>query len=86
MKKCRRSVKEQHYIRASLDIWPKLPETRREGFRALIAAIAHTPEESRALFDVLVKDRAPEAVSRKTAVPIGRIYDMKREFYERAEV
>ena len=86
MKKCRRSVKEQLYIRASLDIWPKLPETRREGFRALIDSVAKTPEESRALFDVLVKDRAPEAVSRKTAVPIGRIYDMKREFYDRAEV
>lgn len=84
MKNCRRSVKEQRYIWAALEIWNKLPEQRRANWLELIGDVADSPEESRALFEVLVKEKTPEAVSGKMLVPLGRVYDMKREFYERA--
>ena len=83
MKNCKRSVKEQRYIWAALEIWNKLPDKRRADFRALIGEIADSPEESRALFEVLVKEKTPEEVSGKMLVPVGRVYDMKREFYDR---
>lgn len=79
-------MKEQRYIWAALEIWPKLSDTRRAGFRALIGEIADTPEEGRALFELLTKDAAPERVSIRTGVGLGRLYDMKREFYDRAEM
>ena len=83
MKNCKRSVKEQRYIWAALEIWNKLPEKRRAELRELIGEIADSPEESRALFEVLVKEKTPEEVSGKMLVPVGRVYDMKREFYDR---
>lgn len=79
-------MKEQRYIWAAMEVWPKLSEERRTGYRALIGEIANTPEEGRALFEVLVRDKTPEMMSMKTAVPVGRIYDMKRAFYDRAEM
>ena len=86
MKNCRRSVKEQRYIWAALEIWNKLPEKRRANFRELIGDIAVSPEESRALFEVLTKERSAESICEKMMVPIGRLYEMKREFYDRAEM
>ena len=86
MKNCRRSVKEQRYIWAALEIWNRLPEQRRADYRALIGEIADSPEESRALFEVLTKEKTTEAVSGKTLVPVGRVYEMKREFYDRADM
>lgn len=83
MKNCKRSVKEQRYIWAALEIWNKLPEKRRAELRELIGNIADSAEESRALFEVLVKEKTPEEVSGKMLVPVGRVYDMKREFYDR---
>ena len=47
MKNCRRSVKEQRYIWAALEIWNKLPDKRRADFRALIG---RSFEQSRELF------------------------------------
>lgn len=84
MKNCRRSVKEQRYIWAALEIWNKLPDKRRADFRTLIGDIADSPEESRALFEILTKEKSPESISEKMLVPLGRLYDMKREFYDRA--
>lgn len=86
MKNCRRSVKEQRYIWAALQIWSKLPEKRRAVMTALIDKLAVSAEEGRALFEVLVKEKDPDAVSRKTMVTVGRIYELKREFYEQAEL
>ena len=83
MKNCKRSVKEQRYIWAALEIWNKLPEKRRAELRELIGNIADSAAESRALFEVLVKEKTPEEVSGKMLVPVGRVYDMKREFYDR---
>ena len=79
-------MKEQRYIWAALEIWNRLPEQRRAGFRALIVEIADTTEEGRALFEILTKDKKPAAVSGKKQVPVNRLYDMKREFYDRAEM
>jgi len=86
MKSCKRGVKEQRYIWAALEIWNKLPDKRRADFRALIGEIADSPEESRALFELLTKEKSPESISGKTMVPVGRLYEMKRDFYDRAQL
>lgn len=37
--------------------------------------------EGRALIAVLLKNKSPETVSRETSVPVGRIYELRRNFY-----
>ena len=83
---CRRSAEEQRYIWATLQIWQRLPYARRESIRSLIARVAQTPEEGRALYDVMVRAAAPSSVSRRTKVPLQRIYALRRDFYERFEI
>ena len=78
---CARSTGEQRYIWAALAIWRRLPEARREEIRGLIARIADTPAEGRALYDVLVRGAAPQAVCARTGVQLARVYAMRREFY-----
>ena len=53
---CGRPAAEQRYILAMLRVFAQLPPERREAVRALIACLAETPEEGRALFG------APEAL------------------------
>ncbi len=86
IKDCRRSREEQRYIWAALGIWNRLPERRREEMRGLIGAVAAEPTESRALYDVLVRGCAPQAVSSRTGVPVTRLYAMRREFFERVRI
>ena len=81
--KCRRPVKEQRYIWAQMQVWDRLPVERRDAVRALIGRIARTPEEGRALFDVAVRGATPQSASMSTGVPLGQVYGMRREFYER---
>ena len=57
IKGCRRSAEEQRFIFSTLNIWKTLPEPRREEIRELIAQIAESPLEGRAMFDVLVRGR-----------------------------
>ena len=83
---CRRSVEEQRYIWSMLGIWDRLSGERRETARGLIGEIAASPLESRALFDVLIRGFTPQSVSTRTRVPIRRLYDMRREFYERYRI
>ena len=83
MRRCRRSEGEQRFIWAALEIWNRLPERSRETARELIAQIAKTPPEGRALYDVLARGITPQAVSARTGVQLGRLYDMRCEFYDR---
>ena len=83
---CHRTAAEQRYIWATLRIWQRLPPARREAIRSLIGRIARTPAEGRALYDVAVRASPPTTVSGRTGVPILRIYELRREFYERFEI
>ena len=66
---CGRPAAEQRYILAMLRVFAQLPPERRETVRALIACLAETPEEGRALFGVLVQQKTREAGL--AIVPIG---------------
>ena len=81
-----RTPSEQRYIWSTLEIWKKLPEKRREELRELIGSIADTAPEGRALYDVLVRGKPPQAVSAGTGVTLARIYGMRREFYDRCRI
>jgi len=81
-----RTASEQRYIWSMLEIWKKLPEPRREEVRGLIGSIAATAPEGRALFDVLVRGRPPQVVSAGTGVTLSRVYEMRREFYDRCRI
>ena len=83
MAKCRRSAAEQRYIWDMMQIWNKLPMDRKESVRRLIAEIARTPEEGRSLFDVAVRCATPQSVSLRIGLPIRRVYELRKEFYER---
>ena len=80
---CGRSVKEQRYIWAQMQIWDRLPMERKNAVRALIGRIARTPEEGRSLFDVAVRGLTPQIASMRSGVTLMRVYDLRREFYER---
>ena len=83
LKGCRRSGPEQRYIWSVLEIWSTLPESRREEIRALIGQLAATPAEGRAMYDVLVRRLSPQTVNCRTGVSVQRIYELRRQFYER---
>lgn len=83
---CRRKVREQKYIFAMLGAWDSLPLERRAELRLLISSVCSGAEEERALFDVLVRQREPEAAAARTGITIRRLYALRREFYERAEI
>lgn len=81
--RCRRTPSEQQYIRASMRIFTKLPAERQEAARQLIAELADTPEEGRALYDVLVRGFAPSRVSERTGITVHRLYRLREGFYDR---
>lgn len=86
IKHCHRSVQEQRYIWAMLGAWDSLPEDRRRGLLNLMERLAHSETECAALFMVLVRGQSPETVSAKYFIPVRRLYELRREFYERAAV
>ncbi len=83
---CRRSVEEQRYIWAALQVFGRLPPPRREKIRALIGRVARTPTEGRALYDVTVRGLTPQSVSRRTGLPLLRLYELRRAFYDQFEI
>ena len=83
MARCRRTPAEQQYIWAAMRVWNKLPPQRREEVRALIGRIARTPEEGRTLYDMVVRDATPQSVYLRIGVPLRRVYELRREFYEK---
>jgi len=80
--RCRRTAAEQQYIWATMRVWNKLPPRRREEVRELIGQIARTPEEGRTLYDMVVRDATPQSVYLRIGVPLRRVYELRREFYE----
>ena len=66
---CGRPAAEQRYILAMLRVFAQLPPERREAVRALIACLAETPEEGRALFGVLVQQKTLEAAAGAAGAP-----------------
>ena len=82
LKGCRRSWPEQRYIFSLLEIWGALSEAKREEIRTLIGALAATPVEGRALYDVLVRQRSPQSVNFRTGVSVQRLYELRRRFYD----
>lgn len=46
-----------------------------------IESTAKGQAEGRALIAVLLKNKSPETASRETSVPVGRIYELRRNFY-----
>ena len=83
MRGCRRTPSEQRYIWAAMEVFARLPEERRAAARELVAEIARSPVEGRALFDVAVRGIVPQAVSARTGVSVQRLYRMREEFYDR---
>ena len=81
--RCRRTAAEQQYIWAAMRVWNRLPPQRREEVRALIGRIARTPEEGRTLYDMMVRDATPQSVYLRIGVPLRRVYELRREFYEK---
>ena len=84
IRECGRSDPEQRYIWARLAVFSRLPAERQEEIRALIGELTDSPEEGRALFSVLVRGKVPQIVSQRTGVSTGRLYELRRLFYERA--
>ncbi len=83
LKGCRRPPEEQRLIWSYLGAWRTLSPARQETVRELIADIARSPLEGRALYDVLVRGAAPQTVNFRLGISVQRIYSMRREFYDR---
>lgn len=78
-------MKEQRVVWAILEAYKHLPEEGRSEIRSLTADIGRTVPEKKALFDMLTKGTAPEVVSSRTGIQRWRLYEMRTEFYERAQ-
>lgn len=84
--RCRRSVREQRYIRAKLDLWNKLPAAEREEIRRLIDEIALGSVERVALTAVVLRGVSPRTAAEQYRIGKGRAYQMHREFLERVKL
>lgn len=60
----------------------QLPPERREAVRALIACLAETPEEGRALFGVLVQQKTLEAAAGAAGVSPRKLSRLRKKFLE----
>ena len=79
---CGRPAAEQRYILAMLRVFAQLPPERREAVRALIACLAETPEEGRALFGVLVQQKTLEAAAGAAGVSPRKLSRLRKKFLE----
>ena len=84
--RCSRTVAEQKFIRAKLDLWKKLPELERERIREQIEAIARGGVERAALEAVLLRGVSPRTASERYRLDKGRVYEMQREFLEKVKL
>jgi len=79
---CRRTEAEQRYIFSTLEIFPRLGESRRQEIRALIERLTEGPTEARALFALLVRGEVLHKIGESTGISYRRLYRLRREFYE----
>ena len=63
-------------------VFAQLPPERREAVRALIACLAETPEEGRALFGVLVQQKTLEAAAGAAGVSPRKLSRLRKKFLE----
>ena len=83
---CARSVREQRFIRAKLDLWNKLPETERESIRELIDRIACGSVERVALTAVVLRGVNPRIAAEQYCLGPSRVYQMQKEFLEKVQL
>ena len=75
------AVWQQRIIHAFLEAYRNLPPPEQENIRKTIETTVRGQAEGRALVAVLLKNKTPETASRETSVPVGRVYQLRREFY-----
>lgn len=75
------AVWQQRIVHAFLEAYRNLPPPAQDEIRKTIESTAKGQAEGRALIAVLLKNKSPETVSRETSVPVGRIYELRRNFY-----
>ena len=83
IRNCRRPAwaQEMTYLTVMhLDWMP--PAIRSEAY-GLIQQIARDSTEGRALFELLTKDKTVDAVYERFRISKTRLYQMRKEFYER---
>ena len=80
--RCGRTVKEQRYIRARLDLWEKLPKDERQAIRDQIWKIAQGGVERSALEAVVIRGVNPRVAAERYQLDKGRVYQMQRAFLE----
>jgi len=80
---CARSVREQRYIRAKLDLWNQLPAAERENIRDLIDRISVGGVERVALTAVVIRGVSPKTSAQRNRLSERRVYSMWREFLEK---
>ncbi len=83
---CARSVREQRFIRAKLDLWRMLPKEERESITELIDRISMGSVERVALTAVILKGVSPRIAAERYRIGKGRVYAMQREFYEKVKL
>ncbi|MBR6839143.1 MAG: hypothetical protein IKM82_00970 [Oscillospiraceae bacterium] len=83
---CSRSVREQRYIRAKLDLWNQLPREEREAIRDLIDSISEGGVERVALTAVVIRGVSPKTSAQRNRLSERRVYSMWREFLERVKL
>ena len=75
------AVWQQRIVPAFLEAHRNLPPPAQDEIRKTIENTAKGQAEGRALIAVLLKHKSPETASRETSVPVGRIYELRRNFY-----
>ena len=75
------AVWQQRIVHAFLEAYRNLPPPAQDDIRKTIESTAKGQAEGRALIAVLLKNKSPETASRETSVPVGRIYELRRNFY-----
>ena len=83
---CARSVREQRFIRAKLDLFNRLPEPERDEIRALIDEISVGGVERVALTAVILRGVNPRTAAEQYRLSKERVYQMQREFIEKVKL
>ena len=84
--RCGRSVAEQRYIRAKLDLWTQMPKAERDRVKDQIRSIARGGVERSALEACVLRGMSPSTAAQLYRLNKGTIYRMMREFLEGYEI
>ena len=84
--RCSRTVAEQRFSRAKLDLWKTMPEAERNAINAMISQIAKGSVERDALTAVLLRNMNPRTAAERYRLSHGRVYQMQREFIEAVRI